>query len=151
MSDTNTAQTTFTHTEAKIAELREDRAVAMLKVTKIDERIAALEALEANTATIEALVAGNGVAYVYGRAANKRVLSGTVAATKKNDKGVVQLKVSHGEGFDAEFHLIDSSALLFTMADVETAQFEIELAKEEAEKAAAEAAKNAVLAKLGAA
>lgn len=137
MSENNTAEkTNFTHTEVKLAELREDRATAMLKVTKIDEKIAALEALEANTAAIEALAAGDNVAYVYGRALNKRVLSGTVAAAKKNDKGVTQLKVSHGEGFDAEFHLIDSSALLFTAAAIEAAQFDIELAKEEAEKAA---------------
>lgn len=144
MSNENTTeQTQFTHYEVKRAELVEDMATAQAKVDKIAAAIAKLDATQANADAIEALVPGATVAYVYGRALNKRVLSGMVAATKKNEKGVVQLKVSHGEGFDAEFHLIDSAALLFTLADIEAAQFDIELAKEEAAKAAAEAAKNA--------
>ncbi|UYA98636.1 hypothetical protein IVIADoCa4_16 [Xanthomonas phage vB_Xar_IVIA-DoCa4] len=134
-NDTNTAeQTQFSHAEVKLNELREDRAKALEKVAKIDEKIAAIEASIANEAAIEALKAGDAVAYVYGRALNKRVLSGTVSATKKNDKGIVQLKVEHGEGFDAEFHLIDATALLFTSEDIEKAQADIDAAKAAAEK-----------------
>jgi len=131
-NETTVEQAQFSHTEVKLNELREDRAKAQEKVAKIDEKIAALEASIANEAAIEALKAGDAVAYVYGRALNKRVLSGTVAATKKNDKGIVQLKVEHGEGFDAEFHLIDSSALLFSSEEIEKAQAEIDAAKEAA-------------------
>lgn len=134
-NDTNTAeQTQFSHTEVKLNELREDRAKALEKVAKIDEKIAALENAAANEAAIEALKAGDAVAYVYGRALNKRVLSGTVSATKKNDKGIVQLKVEHGEGFDAEFHLIDATALLFSSEEIEKAQADIDAAKAAAEK-----------------
>lgn len=136
MSNENNEQV-ITHTEAKLAELREDLAKAQERVNKINEKIAALEAGAANVAAIEALTAGDAVAYVYGRALNKRVLNGTVAATKKNEKGLVQLKVSHGEGFDAEFHLIDSSALLFSAAEVAAAQASIDAAIAEAAKAAA--------------
>lgn len=132
-NETNTAQTQFSHAEVKLKELRENRAKAQEKVDRLDERISVLEASIANEAAIEALKAGDNVAYVYGRALNKRVLSGTVAATKKNDKGIVQLKVEHGEGFDAEFHLIDSSALLFTNEQVEQAQAAIEASKQAAE------------------
>jgi len=133
MSNETTTQT-FSHTEVKLAELREDRLKAMEKVNKIDEKIAALENAAANAAAIEALKAGDAVAYVYGRALNKRVLSGTVAATKKNEKGIVQLKVEHGEGFDAEFHLIDATALLFSSEEIEKAQADIDAAKAAAEK-----------------
>ncbi|UVB02992.1 hypothetical protein IVIADoCa2_15 [Xanthomonas phage vB_Xar_IVIA-DoCa2] len=133
MSNETTTQS-VSHTEVKLAELREDRLKAMEKVNKIDEKIAALENAAANEAAIEALKAGDAVAYVYGRALNKRVLSGTVSATKKNDKGIVQLKVEHGEGFDAEFHLIDATALLFSSEEIEKAQADIDAAKAAAEK-----------------
>lgn len=133
MSNETTTQS-VSHTEVKLAELREDRLKAMEKVNKIDEKIAALENAAANEAAIEALKAGDAVAYVYGRALNKRVLSGTVSATKKNDKGIVQLKVEHGEGFDAEFHLIDATALLFNSEEIEKAQADIDAAKAAAEK-----------------
>lgn len=139
----NDTTTTVSHYEVKRAELLEDIATAEAKVSKLQAQLAKLDAAQTNAAAIEALAAGDEVAYVYGRALNKRVLNGRIAATKKNDKGVVQLKVEHGEGFDAEFHLIDATALLFTSEEVEAAQFEIELAKEEAAKAAAEAAANA--------
>lgn len=133
MSNETTTQS-VSHTEVKLAELREDRLKAMEKVNKIDEKIAALENAAANEAAIEALKAGDAVAYVYGRALNKRVLSGTVSATKKNEKGIVQLKVEHGEGFDAEFHLIDATALLFNSEEIEKAQADIDAAKAAAEK-----------------
>ena len=104
---------------------------------QIEAAIAKLDAAQANVAAIEALKEGDNVAYIYGRAANKRILSGTVAATKKNEKGAVQLKVEHGTGFDAEFHLIDSTALLFTAEEIEAAQTDID-ATVAAAKAAAE-------------
>lgn len=131
------------HYEVKRAELLEDIATAEAKVSKLKAQLAKLDAAQNNAAAIEALAPGDEVAYVYGRALNKRVLDGRVAAVKKNDKGVVQLKVEHGEGFDAEFHLIDETALLFTSEEVEAAQFEIELAKEEAATKAADAAAKA--------
>jgi hypothetical protein len=140
MTDTND-QSQFTHYKVKRAELVEDRAAAQAKVEKIDAAIAKLDAQQANVDAIEALKSGDNVAYVYGRAANKRILSGTVAATKKNDKGAVQLKVEHGTGFDAEFHLIDSSALLFTAEEIEAAQTDIDATVAAAK--AAEAAKQA--------
>ncbi|AMW36078.1 hypothetical protein HOR13_gp42 [Xanthomonas phage XAJ24] len=140
----NTHEQTVSHAEAKINELREDRAKAQAKVDAIDAKIEALLRTAANDAAIEALAPGSSVAYVYGRALNKRVLSGVVRATNKTDKGVVQLKVETGEGFDAEFNLIDATALLFSADEIEAAQAEIDKAKADAE-AAAEAAKNAAL------
>lgn len=146
MSNDNTStaeKTQFTFAEVQLAELREDRAKAQAKVDALDAKIAKLEATEANAAAIKALKAGDNVAYVYGRALNKRVLSGTVLATKENEKGATQLKVEYGSGFDAEYHLIDATALLFTTDDIEKAQSDIDEAKrvaaEEAAKKAAEA------------
>ena len=130
-NETNAVQTeatTVSHTEVKLAELREDRAKAMEKVEKIDAKIEALLKSEQNAAAIAALDAGSNVTYVYGRAANKRVLEGVIRATNTNDKGVRQFKVEYGTGFDAEFHLIDQNALLMSDEDVQAAQTEIALA-----------------------
>lgn len=135
MTSAQTEVTTVSHTEVKLAELREDRAKAMDKVNKIDQKIEALEKAEQNAAAIATLSEGDNIAYVYGRAANKRVLGGVIRATNTNDKGVRQFKVEFGHGFDAEFHLIDQNALLMSQEEVDAAQSEID--------AAAEAAANA--------
>ena len=133
-NEMNAAQNTaaeniaVTHTEVKLAELREDRAKAMEKVEKIDAKIEALLKSEQNAAEIAALTAGDNVAYVYGRAANKRILSGVIRATNTNDKGVRQFKVEFGTGFDAEFHLIDQNALLMSVEEVQAAEAEIAVA-----------------------
>lgn len=129
-----------THYEAKRAELLEDIAKAQAKVDSLNEKLAKLDAVEANAAAIDALSPGDSVSYVFGRAANRRVLTGVVRATNKNDKGVLQLKVETGEGFDAEFNLIDSSALLMSSDEVIAAQAAIDKA---AADAAAEAAAKA--------
>lgn len=124
----NAEATTVSHTEVKLNELREDRAKAMEKVEKIDAKINALLKSEQNAAEIAALASGDNVAYVYGRAANKRVLSGVVRATNTNDKGVRQFKVEFGTGFDAEFHLIDQNSLLMSAEEIDAAQAEIDAA-----------------------
>lgn len=141
-NEINAAQTeaaTVSHTEVKLAELREDRAKAMEKVHKIDAKIEALEKAEQNAAAVAALSDGDSIAYIYGRAANKRVLSGVIRATNTNDKGVRQFKVEYGTGFDAEFHLIDQNALLMSQEEVEAAQNEIDAAAEAAVAAVSEA------------
>ncbi|QEG09618.1 hypothetical protein [Xanthomonas phage NED111] len=141
MSNENTTeQTTISHYEAKRAELLEDIAKAQAKVDGLNEKLAKLDAVEANSAAIEALKAGDAVSYLFGRALNKRVLSGVIVATGKNDKGVLQLKVQTGEGLDAELNLIDSSALLMSAEEVLKAQEEIDAAVAEAQRLAAEAA-----------
>lgn len=135
LNEMTTAQTeaaTVSHTEVKLAELREDRAKAMEKVHKIDQKIEALEKAEQNAAAVAALSEGDNIAYVYGRAANKRVLGGVIRATNTNDKGVRQFKVEYGIGFDAEFHLIDQNALLMSQEEVDAAQSEIDAAAEAA-------------------
>ncbi|UGL61191.1 hypothetical protein [Xanthomonas phage MUD8-T1] len=140
MSNENNAAaeaTTVGHYEAKRVELLEDIAKAQAKVDGLTEKLAKLDAVEANSAAIEALSAGDAVSYVFGRALNKRVLSGVVVATGKNDKGVLQLKVQTGEGLDAELNLIDSSALLMSAEEVLKAQEEIDKAIAEAQAAAA--------------
>ncbi|UGL62991.1 hypothetical protein [Xanthomonas phage R3-22-T1] len=140
MSNENNAAaeaTTVSHYEAKRVELLEDIAKAQAKVDGLTEKLAKLDAVEANSAAIEALSAGDAVSYVFGRALNKRVLSGVVVATGKNDKGVLQLKVQTGEGLDAELNLIDSSALLMSAEEVLKAQEEIDKAIAEAQAAAA--------------
>lgn len=131
-------ETTVPYRVAKLTELKEDLLKLDEKRTKITDKIAELERESQNEAVIESLKAGDNVAYVYGRAASKRVLTGTVRATNRNDKGVVQLKVESGEGFDAEFHLIDASALLFSAEEVEKANIEIAEAKAEADAKAAD-------------
>lgn len=135
MSNENNEQQTVSHYEAKRAELIEDISKAQAKVDALNEKLVKLDSVEANSAAIEALTAGSVVAFVFGRALNRRVLNGTVRATNKNDKGVLQLKVETGEGMDSEFNLIDSSALLMTAEDVEAAQAEIDKAKADAEAA----------------
>ena len=139
--NTNAAATTDTavvsHYEDKRVELVEDIAKAQTRVDKLVEQLTKLDAAEQYAAAIEALTAGDAVSYVYGRALNKRVLSGVVIATGKNDKGVLQLKVQTGEGLDAELNLIDSSALLMSADDVLKAQEEIDKAIAEAQAAAA--------------
>lgn len=139
LTNTLTEAATVSHTEVKLAELREDRAKAMEKVNKIDQKIEALEKAEQNAAAIAALTAGDNVAYVYGRAANKRVLEGVIRATNTSDKGVRQFKVEYGTGFDAEFHLIDQNALLMSVEEVQAAQDEIGAAADAAIAAMAEA------------
>lgn len=142
MSNENNAAgtTTVSHYEAKRAELLEDIAKAQAKVDSLNEKLVKLDSIEANAAQLEALKAGDAVSYVFGRAANRRVLSGIVRATNKNDKGVLQLKVETGEGFDAEFNLIDSSALLMTADEVLAAQEAIDKAAQEAADSASKAA-----------
>lgn len=115
--------------EAKTAELQEKLKEAQAKVAKIEAQIAAFEADAANEEAINNLSSGDTVAYVYGRAANKRVLSGVVRYVGKTDKGAVQLKVETGEGLDAEFNLIDSTALLLTQEQVVAAQAAIDAEK----------------------
>lgn len=134
MTENTTATETLSLRQLKLNDLREDLVAAQAKVNTIQSKITSLENEEANEDAIAALSAGSPVAYVYGRALNKRILSGTVVATAKNDKGVLQLKVSYGEGFDAEFHVIDAAALLMTTAQVEAAQAAIDEAKAEAAK-----------------
>lgn len=136
----NTNEQTISHRDAKLKDLREDIAELNAKIEKKQAQILLLEQEATNEAAIEALKQGDSVAYVYGRALNKRVLSGTVLIAGKTDKGAVQLKVQFGDGFDAEFHLIDGTSLLFTAEQVEAAQSEIDKAKADA---AAEAAAKA--------
>lgn len=143
MSENNNEQQTVSHTEAKLAELREDRAKAQAKVDAIDAKIEALLRTAANEAAIESLSAGDAVSFVFGRAANKRILTGVIRATNKTDKGLLQFKVETGEGFDTEFSIIDSSALLFSTEEIEAAQAAINEAKAEAEAAAAAKAQGA--------
>lgn len=131
------------HRDAKIAELREDIAALDAKRQKLEQQIAKLERESADAAKIEQLAPGTEVTYVYGRAANKRIKNGVVRIVGKTEKGVVQLKVETGEGFDAEFHLIDSSALILNDEDFALAQAEIDKAVAEAQAAAAEKAKGA--------
>ena len=138
-NETNTTEV-VNHRDAKLADLREDLIKAYEKVAKIEEKIESIEREIANADAIKAIAPGTSVTYVFGRAANKRVLSGTVRVLGENDKNVVQLKVESGEGFDAEFHLIDASALLLDQSQIDAAYADIEAAKAEAESKAAEKA-----------
>lgn len=128
---------TISHRDAKLNDLREDLATAQAKVAKIAERIAALELEAENEQAIADLKPGAEVSYTYGRAANRRILSGVVRFVGTNDKGVVQLKVETGTGFDSEFNLIDASALLITAEQIIAAQEAIDLVVAEARAAAA--------------
>lgn len=142
MTNVNMADTTTTapapikHRDAKIADLNADIADLRKKIERKEEQRTLLEQEAANEQAISELAEGSKVAYLYGRALNKRVLQGTVRYVGTNDKNVTQLKVETGEGLDAEFNLIDASALLLTVEQVEAAQAEIDKAKADAEAAA---------------
>lgn len=141
---TNTDGTiTISHRDAKLNDLREDRVAVLAKLTKVDERIAALELEAVNEQAIAELAPGSEVSYTYGRAANRRIMSGIVRFVGTNDKGVVQLKVETGSGFDSEFNLIDASALLLTAEQIIAAQEAIDIVVAEARAAAEVAAKEA--------
>ena len=140
ISNTEATTEVVNHRDAKLADLREDLVKAYEKVAKIKEKIEAIEREIANEEAIKAIAPGSAVTYIFGRAANKRIMNGTVRVVGENDKGVVQMKVETGEGFDAEFHLIDASALLLSEEQVSAAEAEIEAAKAEAEAKAAEKA-----------
>lgn len=74
--------------------LTEQLVEAEARVETIKQRIAA-EAL------INNVDVGDDVEFAYGRAERKRLLRGTVEGKKETDQGL-QLRVTVGEGFDAE-------------------------------------------------
>lgn len=121
-----TEETNVSFREAKAADIREDIAALEAKLAKKREQLVALESEGENEKAVADLKTGDNVAYVYGRGEKRRVLSGEVRAKATNEKGVTQLKVEYGTGLDAEFHLIDAAALLFTNDQIEATQKSIE-------------------------
>lgn len=133
---------TISFRDAKRADLLEDIADLEAKLEKKRAALTSLDQEAENSKAIADLKAGDNVAYAYGRAASRRILNGVVRATATNEKGVTQVKVEYGTGLDAEFHLIDASALLFSPEQVDAAQKQIDeaVAEAKAKAAAAEAA-----------
>lgn len=130
------------HRDEKIKDLGVDIAELQAKIAKKNEQLAALQQEADNEAAITNLKEGDGVSYVFGRAATRRIRSGVVRAVSVNDKGITMLKVETGEGFESEFNIIDASGVLLTAEQVEAEQARIDAAVAEAKAAAdAEAAK----------
>lgn len=74
-----------------------DAAIAKLQAERVT--IAAQAEAEIDDSRIEQ---GTIVTFEYGRAEKRRVLTGTVLGRKAQEKGVDLIKVTVGEGFDAE-------------------------------------------------
>ena len=127
--------------DVKKAQLAEDIAKLEAKLNAAREKLANIDTEVENEERLAALAEGDAISYAYGRAATRKVRSGVVRAIAKNDKGLVQLKVETGEGFESEFNIIDASSVLFTPEQVEAENAKIaaalvELAEKEAAKAA---------------
>lgn len=140
--------TNVSFTEVRTAELNEQIEKAEAKVAKLKQQLSDLLAGAENESRIEALAEGDTVSYGYGRAATRKLRNGIIRAIAKNEKGLVQLKVETGEGFESEFNIIDATSLLFTPDQVAAEQARIDAAVAEAAaaaeaKAAAEAAAEA--------
>lgn len=114
------------HIDEKIADLKLDIISLMEKVNKKNEQLDALEMEAANEQAIKDLSEGDGISYVFGRAATRRIRSGVVRAVSVNDKGITMLKVETGEGFDSEFNIIDASGVLLTAEQVQAEQARID-------------------------
>lgn len=119
------------HRDERIKDLRED-------IAALEAKLNALLQDAANEEAIANIEAGSEVAYVYGRAPQRRVLSGVVRAAGKNAAGLLQLKVEFGSGLDAEFHLIDAGSLLLNADQIDAAKVASEQANAEALAAKAE-------------
>lgn len=88
-----------------IADLKED-------IVALQAKLAKLEADKAAEEQLEALAVGDAVSFVYGRADNRRIESGSVIAAGRNDKGVFQFNVLTGEGLTSETKLIGAAAIV---------------------------------------
>lgn len=88
-----------------IADLKEDIAGLQAKLAKLEADKAAEEQLES-------LAVGDAVSFVYGRADNRRIESGSIIAAGRNDKGVFQFNVLTGEGLTSETKLIGAAAIV---------------------------------------
>ena len=134
MTEQTNEQTTRTvkHRDEKMADLLIDIAALQEKINKKQAQYDALKMEADNEEAIAALQPGDNVSYAFGRAATRRIRSGVVRAVNTNDKGVTQLKVETGEGFDSEFNIIDASAVLLTAEQVEAEQARIDAAAAEA-------------------
>lgn len=83
------------------------RAKAADLIAKAD----ALDAAEKAANTLANLSAGDVIEYMYGRGENRKQYAGVVNGVAETDKGK-RVKVTTGEGFDAEIHVIDPSAIV---------------------------------------
>lgn len=92
--------------------------VAKLTIEQIKARIAAdtaklaeLESAERAASTLSNLAAGDVIDYMYGRGETRKQYAGVVNGVADTDKGK-RIKVTTGEGFDVEIHVIDPSAIV---------------------------------------
>lgn len=140
MTDTNTPKKprVIKHRDAKIEDLREDIVKLQAQQQRKQDQLDALLMEAENEQAIANLSDGDAISYAFGRAATRRIRSGVVRAVAENDKGLVQIKVETGEGFESEFNIIDASAVLLTPEQVETEQARIDAAQAAAEAKAAE-------------
>lgn len=139
----NTTTENVNFRDVMAAQLAEDIAKVEAKLQKLLDKKANFENEIANEERIAALAEGDTISYGYGRAATRKIRSGIIRAVAKNDKGLVQLKVETGEGFESEFNIIDSGSILFTAEQVDAEQARIAAAVAEAAEAAAKKATEA--------
>ena len=115
-----TEQTNTAGTEA--AAPKAPKVVKHIDV-RIEEATAAVDAARAklaqlinerdNRSRIESIDKGSVVTFEYGRGEKRRTLTGTVTATKDDDKQGRLLAVTVGEGFDAELLQIRAADVQF--------------------------------------
>lgn len=91
-------------------------------------------------AAVREIKEGDAVSFVFGRAANKAILSGNVHAIE-SDKSGLQFTILSGTGKASKLSTVGADAILLTGEDI--ARVEAEIAEAVAAKAAAEAAKAA--------
>lgn len=101
--------TTVSHTDAKIAEVRED-------IAKLEAKLAALLTLKSNEAAIEGLTVGQVVSAEYGRAEKKRVITGSITAIGTDPKLGRMLALSVGEGLDVQIIKVRAADVVFNVA-----------------------------------
>lgn len=110
---------------------------AVSKVQKIEARIAALQAelVLAKAAAVNyiepsRLVPGVAVNFNYGKGDKTKSLTGTIVAVKEGVPGVkgsaTQFKIAHGEGFNADFAVVYTSAITSIVGEEPQAQPEAE-------------------------
>lgn len=87
-------------------------AVLTARIAKDQATLLELQAKDAAGITIEKLVAGTKVVALYGRGDNKKEIVATVLGTSVPVKGGAQVKVTFGEGYEAEIVTVSLSAVL---------------------------------------
>ena len=87
-------------------------AVLTARIAKDTEELAKLQAKAEAGITVEKLVAGTKVVANYGRGDTKKEIEATVLGTSVPVKGGAQVKITFGQGYDADIVTVSIGAVL---------------------------------------